>query len=150
MSNSRAVIWFRVRVPVLSEQMAEVDPSVSTAGKRLMIALRPAISVAPSARMVVITIGIPVGIAAMASVIPSTYRSENDAPQAVRPITIISTNAIPAMLAMMTVKPSTCLVSGDFSSSAASSMPAICPTSVSMPVPVTSISPRPRVTLVFI
>ena len=36
--NSRAVILFRVSVPVLSEQMAETEPSVSTDGRRLTMA----------------------------------------------------------------------------------------------------------------
>ena len=33
-----AVIWLRVRVPVLSELSAEVEPSVSTERRRFMIA----------------------------------------------------------------------------------------------------------------
>ena len=37
-TNSRAVILFRVSVPVLSEQMAETEPSVSTDGRRLTMA----------------------------------------------------------------------------------------------------------------
>ena len=36
----RTVISLRVSVPVLSEQMTETEPSVSTAGRRRMMALR--------------------------------------------------------------------------------------------------------------
>ena len=37
-TSSRAVIWLSVSVPVLSEQIADVDPSVSTDLSRLTIA----------------------------------------------------------------------------------------------------------------
>ena len=37
-TSSRAVIWLSVSVPVLSEQIADVEPSVSTDLRRLMIA----------------------------------------------------------------------------------------------------------------
>jgi hypothetical protein len=47
MASSRAVILFNVSVPVLSEQITEVEPSVSTAGRRLTMALRRAISRVP-------------------------------------------------------------------------------------------------------
>ena len=42
MVNSRAVILLRVSVPVLSEQIAETEPSVSTDGRRLTMAPWPA------------------------------------------------------------------------------------------------------------
>ena len=38
-TSSRAVILFRVSVPVLSEQMADTEPRVSTEGNRLTMAL---------------------------------------------------------------------------------------------------------------
>ncbi len=47
---SRTVIWFSVRVPVLSVQMTVVLPSVSTAGSLRMTALRLAIRATPMAR----------------------------------------------------------------------------------------------------
>lgn len=53
-------IWFVVRVPVLSEQMTEVQPSVSTEGKLLTIAFFFAIRRVPRARQVVMTAGRPV------------------------------------------------------------------------------------------
>lgn len=54
-------IWLVVRVPVLSEQMTEVQPRVSTEGKLLTIAFFFAIRRVPKARQVVITAGRPVG-----------------------------------------------------------------------------------------
>jgi hypothetical protein len=66
-TSSEAAIWFVVRVPVLSEQMTVVQPSVSTLGSRRTIALRFAILRVPSARQVVMTAGRPSGIAATAS-----------------------------------------------------------------------------------
>ena len=61
------VIWLVVSVPVLSEQMTDVQPSVSTEGSERTIAFLRAIRRVPSARHVVITAGRPSGIAATAS-----------------------------------------------------------------------------------
>lgn len=55
-----------VSVPVLSEQITEVQPSVSTEGNDLTIAFFLAIRRVPKARQVVITAGNPSGIAATA------------------------------------------------------------------------------------
>ena len=55
-----------VRVPVLSEQMMVVQPSVSTLISLLTKALCLIILLVPSARQVVITAGSPSGIAATA------------------------------------------------------------------------------------
>jgi hypothetical protein len=54
-------IWLVVRVPVLSEQMTEVHPRVSTDGKLLTMAFFFAIRRVPKARQVVITAGRPEG-----------------------------------------------------------------------------------------
>jgi hypothetical protein len=67
--NLMAHIWFLVRVPVLSEQMTVVQPSVSTDGSLLTMALFLAIFLVPRARQVVITAGSPSGMAATASAI---------------------------------------------------------------------------------
>ena len=56
-----------VSVPVLSEQITDVQPSVSTDGRLRTIAFFLAIRRVPSARHVVMTAGSPSGIAATAS-----------------------------------------------------------------------------------
>jgi len=58
-----------VSVPVLSEHITVVQPSVSTDGSLLTIALLAAIFLVPNAKQVVITAGRPSGIAATASAI---------------------------------------------------------------------------------
>lgn len=55
-----------VSVPVLSEQMTEVQPRVSTEGRDLTIAFFLAIRRVPKAKQVVITAGKPSGMAATA------------------------------------------------------------------------------------
>ena len=52
-------IWLVVRVPVLSEQMTEVQPNVSTEGRLRTMAFFLAIRRVPKARQVVITAGRP-------------------------------------------------------------------------------------------
>lgn len=61
------VIWFSVRVPVLSEQMTVVLPRVSMVGRRRTTARRRAIRVTPMARVTVTAAGSPSGIAPTAS-----------------------------------------------------------------------------------
>ena len=61
------VIWFIVNVPVLSEAMISVEPSVSTAGNLRTIALRLAKVVVPIDKTIVTMAGKPSGIAATAS-----------------------------------------------------------------------------------
>ena len=58
------VIWFWVRVPVLSEQMTVVEPRVSTAGRLRMMARRLAMRETPIARVTVSAAGRPSGMAA--------------------------------------------------------------------------------------
>ncbi|PPA79868.1 MAG: hypothetical protein C00003105_00079 [ANME-2 cluster archaeon HR1] len=55
-----------VSVPVLSDPMTVVQPSVSAAGNRFTIAFLRAIAVTPIARAIVTTAGRPSGIAATA------------------------------------------------------------------------------------
>lgn len=52
-------IWLVVRVPVLSEQMTEVQPRVSTEGRERTMAFFLAIRRVPRARQVVMTAGKP-------------------------------------------------------------------------------------------
>ena len=145
---SRAVILLSVRVPVLSEQIADVDPRVSTAGSRFTMALRAAISLVPIDNNAVTTAGRPVGIAATASVTPVTNSVSNDSSRK-SPSTTTRIRATPAIEAMIFERPSSCFCSGVFSLSVFASMLAMWPISVSMPVSVTTSSPRPRVTEVF-
>jgi hypothetical protein len=56
------IISISVRVPVLSEQIRDTEPSVSTAGNRRMMALRWAIRCTPIASVIVISVGSPSGI----------------------------------------------------------------------------------------
>ena len=67
-----AVISFLVSVPVLSEQMTVTEPSVSTAGRRRMIARFCAMTRVPMASTMVTMAGSPSGMAATAS--PTTAR----------------------------------------------------------------------------
>lgn len=53
-------IWLVVSVPVLSEQITDVQPSVSTDGRLRTMAFFLAILLVPRARQVVITAGRPV------------------------------------------------------------------------------------------
>lgn len=52
-------IWLVVRVPVLSEQMTDVQPRVSTEGRLLTMAFFLAMRRVPRARQVVMTAGRP-------------------------------------------------------------------------------------------
>jgi len=61
------LIWLVVSVPVLSEQMTLVAPSVSTLGSERTMAFLRAMRDAPSDRHVVMTAGRPSGMAATAS-----------------------------------------------------------------------------------
>ncbi len=56
------IISIKFRVPVLSEQIRETEPKVSTAGKRRMMALRCAMRRTPIASVTVISAGSPSGI----------------------------------------------------------------------------------------
>ena len=64
---STTVILFWVRVPVLSEQMTCVQPSVSTAVSRRMTAWRLLMLVTPMLSTTVTTVARPSGMAATAS-----------------------------------------------------------------------------------
>ena len=60
-------IWLVVSVPVLSEQITEVHPRVSTEGRLRTMEFFFAILLVPRARHVVITAGRPSGMAATAN-----------------------------------------------------------------------------------
>lgn len=77
---SRTVIWFRVRVPVLSELIAEVEPGVSTAGSTFMIAFFLAMFIEPTDRIVVTTAGSASGIDPTARATPMPKSTVNELP----------------------------------------------------------------------
>ena len=79
-------------MPVLSEQIADVAPSVSVERSRLTIALASASSRVPRDRIVVTTAGRPVGIAAIANATATVKTSVNDWPRAM----LIATEATSA------------------------------------------------------
>ncbi len=62
MTTDVTIISIRVSVPVLSEQMRDTEPRVSTAGRRRMMALRLAMRWTPMASVMVISAGRPSGI----------------------------------------------------------------------------------------
>ncbi len=135
-------------MPVLSEQIADVEPRVSTDRSRLTIAPFAASACVPSERTVVTTAGRPVGMAAIARLIPTRKRSSKSSPR-ISPMMMTSTSAAAAITVSRTVSWSSWRVSGVFSCVTPLSIPEIWPTSVSIPVAVTTISPRPRVTVEF-
>ena len=80
-SATRATaIRFSVIVPVLSEQMTVVEPSVSTAGSRRTRAPARASRQSPAASATAVTAGSPSGIADTASVIPVSSISPTGCP----------------------------------------------------------------------
>jgi len=80
-TSSRTVIWLRVGVPVLSVQIWDVLPSVSTDASRLTSAPRFASREAPIARVNVTTAGRPSGIAATANDTALTNSAPNSCPR---------------------------------------------------------------------
>ena len=135
-------------MPVLSELIAEVNPSVSTEGRSFTIALRLARSTPPSDKMVCVTVGSASGIAAMASETALTNSASQAWPRC-RPSANITTMVSPAAAAIHRVSLLSSLVRGDSSWPVADSIPEIFPSSVPAPVPVTIMVPLPCVTGVF-
>ncbi len=145
---STAVIWFSVSVPVLSELIAEVEPSVSVERSRFTIAFAFASICVPYERIVVTTAGSPVGIAAIAKAIAAVNTVLKEFPRERFRATEM-TRERPARTRICFVSLSSCRVSGVLASSSLCRRSEMCPTSVCMPVAVTTKSPAPRVTFVF-
>src|SRR3954469_3467884 len=98
MAISTAVIWLSVSVPVLSEQIADVEPSVSVERSRFMIAFAFARACVPIERIAVTTAGRPVGIAAMAKAIAARKTSLREFSARDELMTIEMTSAEPEMM----------------------------------------------------
>ncbi len=148
MVSSTAVIWLSVSVPVLSELIADVEPSVSVDRSRFMIAFAFASICVPYERIVVTTAGSPVGIAEIAKAIAAVKTVSKLSPRD-RLSRIETRTAPPAMNRIWLVSFLSWTVSGVSASSVDWSMCEMWPTSVSIPVEVTTNAPEPRVTFVF-
>ena len=94
------------------------------------------------------TAGRPVGMAAIANATATVNTSVKLCPRSMFNTTE-TTSASPAIVTSCFVSFSSCTVSGDLESSSCWSIPEMCPTSVAIPVAVTTYSPVPRVTFVF-
>ena len=146
------VISFFVSVPVLSEQITDAEPSVSTDESLFTIARRRAIRCTPSASTTDSTAGSPSGTAATASATPTSSTetmSEAVRISAVSRIAVTTTTAI-AITAIPSMRPirSTSRCSGVLCASMRPSSRATLPISVAIPVAVTTARPRPRATAV--
>jgi len=142
------VISFWVRVPVLSVQITDVHPSVSTADNRFMRAFRFAIRCDPRARARVTVGNSPSGT--NATIIP---RAKIKLDASVTDVRVISMkkNKIPILTATIVTILVTWTIScckGLFSSSIPWVRSATFPNSVFIPVAITTASPVPDATLV--
>ena len=134
-------------MPVLSEQITVVLPSVSTAGSRRMIARRFAIRATPIASVTVTAAGRPSGIAPTASATAAMNMSKAASPRA-RPTAKVSAARPPIAHSSQFEKVAILRVSGVARSGAAAIRPAMRPVSVASPVATTSPLPCPATTVV--
>ena len=149
------VIWFLVRVPVLSEQITVVEPSVSTAFILLIIALCLAIFRIPNARVITKIIGNPSGtiatkiaMAIMNCSITKSKRLDVVFQEKISSKRTRRTATIKAIKPKNRPKLSNFNSSGVFGDSASAMSPAILPSSVFIPVSTTIPKPRPVDTVV--
>ena len=133
---------FWVRVPVLSEQMTEAQPSVSTAGRRRMMAFFLTMRCTPMARTIVTIAGRPSGMAETARDTAVMKISMTGMPSS-RPRTKITAQAASATMPRYLPMLASFCCRGVCPSSLASSRPAILPISVFMAVAVTTAVARP-------
>jgi hypothetical protein len=138
---ARTVISSRVRVPVLSEQITEVLPRVSTVGSRRTRAWRLTMRCTPMASEMVTTAGRASGTTATASATPKMNISSIGSPRST-PSPAMSTTTTPAAMASTRPTLSRFCCSGVRSCSTPASMPVTRPNSV--PRPVSTTTPRPR------
>ena len=144
---ARTVISLRVRVPVLSEQITVAAPSVSIAGSLRTMAWAAAMRRTPRLSPTVTIAGSASGIAATASATANRNRLSTTLSVSVDVLNKPAANTtaqIPSMTTVrrLPVRSSSCW-SGVGSFSAASSSPAMRPTSVFIPVLTTTARPRP-------
>ena len=101
------VISLRVSVPVLSEQIADAEPSVSTDDSRLTIARRRAMRCTPRARTTESTAGSPSGTAATASDTPTRSTSTTSLAVSMSDVSMIAPMTTTAMMitAMPSIRP---------------------------------------------
>ena len=135
-------------MPVLSELIADVEPSVSVERSRFTIAFARARSCVPIERIVVTTAGSPVGMAAMANAIAAVNTVLNVSPRDMLRM-IERATASPEMTRVWFVSFASCRVRGVVTSSSDWRRWEMWPTSVAIPVAVTTNRPVPRVTFVF-
>ena len=136
------VILFWVSVPVLSEQITDALPSVSTAGSLRMIAFLVTIRCTPMASTMVTMAGSPSGMAATARDTAVMNMSSGSSPSS-SPTTKMTAQITSARIpryfpSCASLRCKGVTVSPSFSSSAA-----ILPISVRIPVSTTSARPRP-------
>jgi hypothetical protein len=136
---------FSVSVPVLSEPITAVLPSVSTAGSRRITAFRRAMRCTPSASVMVNTTGRPSGMAATASATATRNMSSTPSPSAT-PLPNATTEATPMAAPTTRAKRPIRCCNGVSVSPSARINPAIAPSSVASAVATTTPRPRPLVT----
>ena len=141
------VISLRVSVPVLSLQITVVEPSVSTADKRRMIAPRPAMRCMPTASAIDIATGRPSGtidtiwlIATISNSVSGSRRHSPSNTTSANSATAAATSAWPKRVMRRS--------SGVGASVVASVRQAMRPTSVCTPVATTTATARPALTWV--
>jgi hypothetical protein len=143
-----AVIAFIVSVPVLSELMTVVPPSVSTSDSDLTTAFASASRRAPDDNIACTNVGRPVGMAEIAVEMHSSASVVSSWPRAMPKMAITPTTSH-AMRPNTLVMPSSSRCSGDRERLVAVTMPAMRPISVACPVAVTTKVAMPRATWVF-
>ncbi len=136
-----------VSVPVLSEQMTDVHPSVSTAGSLRIRALRLTIRCTPIASEIVTTAGSASGTAATPRAMPKMNISMNGWPRSSPRPTMMATTTSVALASVLPTR-SRLSWSGVRPVSTVCSMRAMAPNSVFIPVAVTTARPRPYVAAV--
>ena len=146
-STCRTVISFLVSVPVLSEQITDVLPRVSTTGSRRTSALRFTMRRTPIAREMVTTAGSASGTTATARAMPKTSMSIAGRP---RTSPTATTSVTTSSAARPSARPSRSrfCCNGVGPDSTVWTSREMRPNSVDIPVATTAISPRPTATSV--